>query len=159
MSAPTYLLRLDTIPGESVSAAGPHEIDVLSVDWAAQSLPSARHGRGGAARPEPGAVTVVAASGISSPLLMKALASGQLIATATLRAVARGDGRRVWFSIDLTDVLVVGYELVGAPEETPVDKVLLAFGTMTMTFWPADPGAGAGTPVASTWDVRSHRVH
>jgi len=124
-------LKIDGIPGESLTQKHKGEILISSFSWGVQQQGSAGGGSGGGA----GKATFqdfhfVAHAGKQSPLLMLACASGKHIPKAILTLRKSGQDQLDFTTITLTDCLVSGFAPNGdrgLHEDRPAESISLNF--------------------------------
>jgi len=115
----------------------------------------------GVSNPEGGLPTksdlaVTAPTGVASPLLFRAVATGTSFTDATLFAgrIGIGAGARPKLEWDMSNVLVTSYEISGSQGGGThlEDAFTLNFTKLTVTYTPVRPDGRIGTPVSATFD-------
>jgi type VI secretion system secreted protein Hcp len=152
-------LKIAGIEGSSTSERHPREIELTGYRFDAQNSFDPAAGSGGAAgKASFGPLVVSKLLDVSSPPILLAIASGQVIPEVTLTVERLGDAPTRLAQIVLTDV-VIG-EFTDESEEFaqfPGDEVLLNYGTIRFTVWPQSPDGSEGDPVTVGWDVAGNR--
>lgn len=151
-----YFLKLGDIKGEASDASHSGWIEIQSFSWGVSQTTttgSASQGR----RSRPDDVVVKKILDKASPLLMKAIATGQHFPEVVL-AVPQPGGSD-YFTIKLSDVMVSGYSVSGGGDR-PTESLSLNFTKIEMEYQAqgasaAASGASAGS-VKASWNVKSN---
>jgi type VI secretion system secreted protein Hcp len=144
-------LKLDGIPGESTDSQHPGEIDVTSFDVGVKNTGGgAAGGGGGAGKATFSPVTFTKLYDKSSPLLLKATASGQHIRSAEFTFRRPGPNGSGFLVEKLEDVTVTDYEQGGDTGTDPLlEHVSLSYAKISVAYTPV-----AGPPlVTAGWDL------
>jgi type VI secretion system secreted protein Hcp len=143
--------KIDGIPGESADPRHPGEIDVTSFDLAVKnSASSGSGGGGGAGKADFGPVRFGKVVDAASPLLLKAVATGQHLKSATFTFARPGNKGATFETYKLEDVTVSGYEQ--GPAQPTAETVELDYAKITVTETPATGGA----PITFGWDTQAN---
>jgi type VI secretion system secreted protein Hcp len=143
--------KIDGIPGESADPRHPGEIDVTSFDLAVKNATSGGSGGGGGAgKADFGPVRFGKVVDAASPLLLKAVATGQHLKSATFTFVRPGNKGATFETYKLEDVTVSRYEQ--GPAQPTAETVELGYAKITVTETPA----GGGAPITFGWDVKAN---
>jgi len=153
LAAFDMFLKLDNIPGESLSKAHSKEIEIQAWSWG-MDRPGVT-GMTGAAitstlgRPCFSELALTKRLDSASPKLMGALTSGTVIAKARLTLTKAGSEIPVdYFTIDMASVLVSSMQEAGSSgEDVSMENLSLRFASATATYTPVDPLGKAGTPI------------
>ena len=153
--------RIGSVKGESSDARHHDEIDVLSWSWSLAQTPTASHSGGGsgrAGRPTVHGITLTHHFDRSSPLLMKACATGEHIRDATITVRKAGSGQHDYLVITLTDVQVSSVATnVDSDTGTTSEVVVLEFGTVDLEYRPQKPDGSLDAGVHFTYDRKAQR--
>lgn len=152
-------LKIDTIQGNSEIKGFEHQIQVEQFSWGMQQTTSFGHSTGGGA----GKVSVhdlVFEHFVdkATPKLMIACCTGQHIKDAVLTCrKAGGDSAVDFFKITLQDVIVSSVSPSGTKDDTPREKVTLAFADYKVEYQEQDnKGAKKGGPVISGFNIQKN---
>ncbi|MEO7837270.1 MAG: type VI secretion system tube protein Hcp [Acidimicrobiales bacterium] len=151
-----YFLKLDGIEGESTDETHKGEIQIESFSWGLSQSPGAGGGGGGSA----GKVSIqdfhfVSRTGIQSPPLLVATATGEHFKKATLTVRKAGDRPVEFLKVSLEDVLVSSYQ-VGAndgDDALPLDQFSLNFAKIVMSVGRQNADGSVGAVVSGGWDL------
>lgn len=136
-----YLLELDGIKGESMDEKHKDKIEIDSFSWGVSNAGNmGRGGGGGTGKADFQDLTFTKETDKSSPLLVKAAASGEHIKKAVLTArKAGGKGGQVeYFKITLEDVMVSSFTTGGnsGSSSIPIDSFSLNYTKMKYEYMP-----------------------
>jgi type VI secretion system secreted protein Hcp len=147
--ASDFFLTIPGIPGDSLDANFPKQIEVLDWSWGVTTAISPTNPGSGASKSKPSPFTFVSRLGSASPKLFLACAQGTSIPSATLSARHSGAGATVYLVIKLKTVFVTSYQVAPGPVDAyPLDVVRLEYGAATITY-NAQSSVG-GPPTAIT---------
>lgn len=147
-----FWLQIGAIVGDSVSAAHPKVIDVLTWSFGADTTISPFNTGSGPSKSKPRDFTFIARMGSHSPLLFLAAAKGQKFLKATLWA-RKSSGTSDYLVVTLENVYVTSYSTAPSDfDATPMDVVRLDIGEVTHTFKPQKPDGSLGTPITARFD-------
>jgi len=144
--------RIGDIKGESHDSRHPDEIEVLSWSWGLSQTPTASRPGGGAGGGRAGKPTVRDLTFThhidrSSPVLMKACATGEHLRDATITVRKAGSGQHDYLVITLRDVLVTSVSSSASAETGTTGEVVeLSFARVDLEYKPqkADGSLDAG---------------
>ena len=154
-------LQIDTIPGESIDENHQGWIDIESFNWS-EAMASIGDGGGRAA----GKVSMAdfhfaMRTNKASPKLFLAVATGKHIAHAELDCCTSGgevSSPLEFLEFKFEDVTITFYSIAGStPDYRPLDKFSIAFGKITMTYWPIMEDGTRGAAVTAYYDLRTNR--
>ena len=139
--ASDYLLELDGIKGESLDEKHKDKIEIDSFSWGVSNAGNMGRGSGGGTgKADFQDLTFTKETDKSSPLLVKAAASGEHIKKAVLTArKAGGKGGQVeYFKITLEDVMVSSFTTGGnaGGSSIPIDSFSLNYTKMKYEYMP-----------------------
>ncbi|HEX7582856.1 MAG TPA: type VI secretion system tube protein Hcp [Gaiellaceae bacterium] len=153
---PIYL-KIDGIDGEVTAAGFEKTIEVLSFSWGVtQSSSRGTGGGGGAGKASFQDIHFVQSTQSSSPLLLKAVATGQHIKNVLMTFI-KGESNKGggFLKIKLEDVLVSSYQAGGAEgsnTDTPSEEVSLNFAKIEFDYTAPD-----GTEIDFAFDVLANQ--
>ncbi len=127
-----YFLKLDGIEGESTDEKHKKEIQIDTFSWGVSNHGTmGRGGGGGSGKAEFSDISFTKWGDTSSPLLVKAAASGEHIASAVFTARKQGGkaGQQDFMVVTLSDVMVSSYTTSGhgGADSIPQDSFSLNF--------------------------------
>lgn len=141
MAKVDYFLNIDGIKGESLDSKHKDEIELLTHSFGGTnsgSFASISGGGSGKVAMQDFHFTQVVQK--SSPLLLKAMATGQHIKKAILTCRKAGGGStpgQEFLLITLGDLLVSSYQIHGSPDDVvPSDQISLNFSTIEFGYAP-----------------------
>jgi type VI secretion system secreted protein Hcp len=151
-------LNVDGIPGDTTAQGHENQIEVLSWQWGVgddQALCSA------AARNIPFHDLVVTKRvDKASPLLFKAVATGQHIPQVVLSLSKTSSGKPFdYLVITMNDVLVTSAKPgFGGGDQLPNESITLNFTKVEFKYVQQNPDGTVGTPIAFCFDAVSHQA-
>jgi type VI secretion system secreted protein Hcp len=154
-----YFIKFDGIKGESVDAKHKDEIDVESWSWGETYVVAGPSGSGAGT----GNVSVQDFSFVmrlnrASVDLMKALATGQHIKTATLSAAKAGKVQQEYLTFRFHDVLVSSFHTGGSEDAVvPTDSVAFNFAKIEVEYRPQNPDGSLGAAVQFKYDLKANK--
>ena len=157
--AVSIFARIGAIKGESRDAKHKDEIEVLSWSWGvSQSGPAGHPGGGGVGKATFHDVTFTHHIDKASPLLMKACATGQHIADATITVRKAGASQQEYLIIKMTDVRVMSVSMsASAEEDTTMEAVVLTFVKVDLEYKPQKPDGSLDAGIHFKYDVKAQR--
>ena len=155
--ASDYLLEIDGIKGESTDEKHKDKLEIDSFSWGVSNSGSmGRGGGGGTGKAEFQDVHFTKQTDKSSPLLMKAAASGQHIKKAVLTArKAGGNGGQVeYLKITLEDVMVSSFQSGGnaGNSSIPHDSFSFNFTKIKYEYMPQKADGSLEGAIPATYD-------
>ncbi|HEY7120302.1 MAG TPA: type VI secretion system tube protein Hcp [Tepidisphaeraceae bacterium] len=141
-------LTMTNIPGESHDAKHKDAIDVLAFGWGGDALFSTGGGGAGTGKSTFQELHVVSRLSKASPLILKALNSGQHIQQAVLNVRSSGKDQTDFFTINLDDALIGSYRVTTAADGTFLEEYTLDFRQSELDYRPQNPDGTVGSPVA-----------
>lgn len=155
--ASDYLLEIDGIKGESTDEKHKDKLEIDSFSWGVTNSGSmGRGGGGGTGKAEFQDVHFTKQTDKSSPLLMKAAASGEHIKKAVLTArKAGGKGGQVdYLKITLEDVMVSSFQSAGnaGNSSIPNDSFSLNFTKIKYEYMPQKADGSLEGAVPAQYD-------
>ena len=154
----SVFLKIGDIKGESKDAKHKGEIDVLSWSWGvSQTGGGSAGGGGGAGKASFSDLSFMHRLDKSSPVLMKACATGEHVKEATLASRKAGKGQQEYLIIKMTDILVTSVQVSGS-DEYPTESVSMQFAKIDLEYKPQKPGGGVEPGVRFTYDIKANKV-
>ncbi len=139
MAGSDYLLKIDTIDGESTQKGHEKWIELQSWSWGESNSGSSGVGSGaGSGKVSMQDFHFVMEYGISSPKLFGACATGQHIPTGCLHIRKAGGEQQVFVEWKFTDLLISSYHTGGSGGGSPLptDQVSFNFTKLEMEYKP-----------------------
>lgn len=141
MAQVDYFLKIDGIPGESMDSKHKDEIELLTHSWGGSNSGSfASISGGGTGKVIHQDFSFSQTMQKSSPLLLKAMNTGQHIKKAILTCRKAGGGNtpgQEYLKVTLEDVLVSSYQMSGGSGDVvPTDSVTLNFSKLEYAYSP-----------------------
>ena len=148
-AAVDIFLKLDGIPGESLDARHPGEIEIISFAW--DISPKTGDLTGRTARVCAHDLAFVKNIDKASPLLISNAVLGTVLPTATLTLRKAGGSAQEFFVIVLTTVTVssVNHSVNGGASSL-LEQFTLNFAAATLTFRPQKADGSLDTPIVTT---------
>jgi type VI secretion system secreted protein Hcp len=152
-------LDLDGIQGDSTDAKHKNQIDILTYTQSFKNTTAASTGAGGGAgKVTCGDITVMKNIDKSSPLLIKAVTSGQHIKTGVLTFRSVGAQEINYYVVSLKDVVIT--EIDQTDQNNPArifEKVTFSATDFTFKFTPQTASGKAGTPVSFEFNCAANK--
>jgi type VI secretion system secreted protein Hcp len=143
--ATSLFLKLDGIPGDSLSVKHAGEIEINSMQWGVKA----------SSEPTFPDITVTKSLDIASPKLLSAAAAGKVIPTGVITA-EKGTGGAATFDfakLTLTNVLVTGVTQSVQSGGSFAERITLKFSRAKFTVIPQNADGSPGTPITFCWNV------
>jgi len=155
-----YYLNIDGIQGESKDATHTNYIDIVSFSWGAHQPGTFGQGSGGTAgKVQMSDFNFTMSSNKATTALLKACATGQHIAKATLYCrKSTGNKQDDYMIWTMQPVIVASYQTGGSSgAEIPVDSVSLNFGKIKIQYKIQTDDKGTLSEGGSFgWDLEKH---
>jgi type VI secretion system secreted protein Hcp len=161
MALVDYFLKIEGVPGESQDSKHKGEIEIESWSWGASQTGTATHGGGlGAGKVSMQDFHFVMKVNKSSPLLMRACASGEHIKSAILTCRKAGKDQQEYLKITFNDLMVSKYETGGtnSADVVPLDQLALNFTKVEFEYKEQKPDGTLGGAVKAFYDMKQ-QVH
>ena len=140
MASSDYLLKIDTIDGESTQKGHEKWLELQSWSWGESNSGSSGTGSGaGSGKVSMQDFHFVISYGISSPKLFGACATGQHIPSGVLHIRKAGGDQQVFVEWKFTDILISSYQTGGSGhggDVLPTDQVSFNFTKLEMEYKP-----------------------
>ncbi len=150
--------KFDGIPGSSTSKLHKDEIEVLAWNWGIDAPQSSSAGSGASrGRATAREFTFVHVYDKASPLVAKAAASGQHIASGTL-SVAKSGGEQIkdFLTFKFKDLLITSVDVSGDEDEV-LEEVSFASRSVQVDHTEQDSKGGLGETTSFLWDLTKHK--
>jgi type VI secretion system secreted protein Hcp len=158
VGADTVFLKLDNIEGESTATGHAKEIVLLSYT---QSFTRAGGGGGVATgKADCGAITVTKLLDRSSPALIGAVLSGQVIPNGVITFRKEGNQPLEYYKVTLTDVLIQSISQTDASPTDPttiLEQISMSAGRFKFEYVTQAPTGAAQGGVTFSWDCLANR--
>jgi type VI secretion system secreted protein Hcp len=153
-----YFLKIDGIPGESTDSKHKGEINISSWSWGETQATGPGPG-GGIGKVSMQDFRISKAVDKTSPKLMLACASSQLIKDAVLSCRKAGGILNDFLTITLTEVRVSSYEIAGNSGAAidPTDQFALHFAKIECNYVQQNPDGTMGASTQAGWDVTNNK--
>jgi len=153
-------LRLGDIKGESTDAKHKDEIEVLSFTQSWTNTGGTVGGGGSAAgKVQCGAITVMKNIDRASPLLLKAVATGEHIKDGLITFRTEGGRTLEYYTVKLANVIVTELTQTDTPDPNRImEKLVLNAGKFEYEYRPLNAKGGLGTPVRFGWDCVANKA-
>ncbi|MBA4156459.1 MAG: type VI secretion system tube protein Hcp [Gemmatimonadetes bacterium] len=154
-----YFLKIDGIEGESADDKHKSEIDLESWSWGAtQPGTNSGMGGGGAGKVSMQDFHFVMRHNKASPLLMKAVATGQHIKEAKLTCRKAGGEQQEYMSIKFSDLLISSYQTGGSNGDViPLDQISFNFAKIEHEYKPQKEDGSLDSPVKAGYDLKANK--
>ena len=153
-------LMLDTIEGDSTDAKHKNEIEILTYTQSFKnSVPDSTGGGGGAGKVTCGDVTVTKNIDKSSPLLIKAVATGQHIKKAVLTFRTVGQRNLEYYTVTMQDVLITSIDQTDQNNPARIfERVQINANVFKFHFVPQERNGQPGTPVDFEFNCKLNKA-
>jgi type VI secretion system secreted protein Hcp len=158
--ASDFLLMIDGIKGESSDSKHKDEIEIESFSWGATQQGSfSASGGGGAGKVSFQDIHFTTRVNKSSPLLLKACATGQHIKKAVLTVRKAGEEQQEYYKITFEDLLISSYQSGGSEGSNalPVDQFSLNFAKIEYAYAPQKADGKLDSPVIFKYDLKQSK--
>jgi type VI secretion system secreted protein Hcp len=151
-------LRLGEIQGESTDAKHKGQIDILSFTQSfINSSDFSSGGGGGAGKVQCGAITLMKDIDKSSPLLLKAVATGQHFKDGVI-SFESSNSLTDYYTITLSEVMVSELSQTDAADPNRIfEKLVLNAAAFEFKYMPQTIKGSVGAPVSFKWDCASNK--
>lgn len=156
MASSDFLLKIDTVDGESSQKGHEKAIDVLSWSWGESNAGSSATGSGGGT----GKVSMqdfhfVMSVNNASPKLMQLCATGTHIAKAQLFVRKAGEDAQEFLTWTFHDLIISSYQTGGhGGDSLPTDQVSFNYTKVEMEYKPQDAKGKLGASVFGKFDLK-----
>jgi type VI secretion system secreted protein Hcp len=150
--------KIDGIKGESPDTKHKHEIEVLSFSWGVTSSNSIGPSSGAAA----GKATFHDLAFVhridkSSPMLMRACATGTHIKEATLVQRKAGKTQHEYFIVKMNDVIITGVTHGGATGGPASESVTMAFAKVDLEYKSQKADGTLDAGIHFRYDIKNNK--
>lgn len=159
-AAVDMFLKVDGIKGESADSKHKDEIDVLAWSWGASHSGSAHMGGGGGAgKVNVQDISITKYVDKSSPLLLKAVCSGQHIKEMNLVVRKAGSKPLEYMKIKLSDCLVSSVSTGGSGgQDRLTENISINFAKFQVTYTSETAAGAAAGEVVFGFDIKTNKV-
>jgi type VI secretion system secreted protein Hcp len=154
-------LDLDGIPGDSTDAQHKNQIDILTYTQSFKNTaaPSSTGTGGGAGKVTCGDITVMKNIDKSSPLLIKAVTTGQHIKTGVLTFRTVGAHEINYYVVSLKDVVITEIDQTDQSSSARIfEKVTFSATDFAFKFTPFMATGKAGTPISFEFNCAANKA-
>jgi type VI secretion system secreted protein Hcp len=152
--------KIGDIKGESLDSKHKDEVEVLSWSWGVnqQSDNFGQGGGGGVGKASFSDLNFTHVIDKSSPLLLKACATGEHIKEATITARKAGKGQQEFLIIKMNDVIVTAVSLSSAGDAaSSAESVALQFAKVDLEYKPQKPDGSLDAGIHFKYDIRANK--
>ena len=150
--------KIGDIKGESIDAKHKDEIEVLSFSWGVtNSVTNAAPGAA-AGKASFQDLSIVHSVDKSSPLLLKACATGVHLKDATITCRKAGKGQQEYLVVKMNDVIVTGVMQNNADGQPGSETVNLTFAKIDVEYVPQKPDGSLDAAVFFKYDVIARKI-
>jgi len=157
MASADYLLKIDTIDGESNQKGHEKWMELKSWSWGESNSGSSVTGSGaGSGKVSMQDFHFVISYGVSSPKLFLACAAGQHIPSAVLHVRKAGGDQQTFVEWKFSDILISSYQTGGheGSDTLPLDQVSFNFTKIEMEYKPQKPDGTLGAGIKAGYDIK-----
>lgn len=149
--------KIGDIKGESLDHKHKDEVEVLSWSWGVSQSGSIAHGAGGGSgKASFSDFHFNHYLDKSSPVLMKACATGEHIKEATITARKAGKGQQEYLIIKMADILITAVAPSGSGEET-MESVTMQGAKIDLEYKPQKPDGSLDAGIHFKYDVKGNK--
>ena len=151
--------KIGDIKGESLDVKHKDELEVLSWSWGVSQSASIGGGGGqGQGKASFKELNFTHAIDKSSPVLMKACATGSHIKDATITVRKAGKGQQEYLIIKMSDVIVTGVSPSGSGEAAGVtESVALNFAKVAVEYKPIKADGSLDAGIHFKYDIKTQK--
>lgn len=150
-------LKLDGVDGESTDSKHRGEIEIESFSWGLNQTAAQGGGGGGAGKVSVQDFHFVANTGIQSPPLLVATATGARFQKAMLTLRKPGERQPEYLKVQLEEVLVSSYQVGGSSgADGPIDQFSLSFQRIQVSVAQQRPDGAIGETVSGGYDLKAN---
>jgi type VI secretion system secreted protein Hcp len=150
--------KIGDIKGESLDDKHKDEIEVLSFSWGVANAGVVSAGGGaGAGKATFQDISIVHHIDKSSPLLLKACATGTHIKDAMITHRKAGKGQHEYLTVKLTDVIVTGVTHGGVGGQSFSENVTLAFAKVALEYKPQKADGSLDAGIHFKYDLKTNK--
>ena len=150
--------KIGDIKGESFDSKHKDEVEVLSWSWGVQQTGNIGGGGGGEGKATFNDFTFTHHIDKSSPLLMKACATGEHIKDATITVRKAGKGQQEFLIIKMSDILVTGVSpSVSADAPATAEHVAMQFAKVDLEYRPPKADGSSDAGIHFKYDIKGNK--
>jgi len=149
--------KIGDIKGESLDSKHKDEVEVLSWSWGVAQSGSITGG-GGQGKASFNDFHFTHSIDKSSPVLMKACATGNHIKDATITVRKAGKGQQEYLIIKMTDIIITGVSPSGSGDSAATaESVALQFGKVELEYKPQKADGSLDAGVFFKYDIKAQK--
>jgi type VI secretion system secreted protein Hcp len=149
--------KIGDIKGESLDAKHKDEIEVLSFSWGVANAGVSSGGGVGAGKATFQDISIVHHIDKSSPLLLKACATGTHIKDAMITHRKAGKEQHEYLTVKMNDVIVTGVTHGGASGQPFSESVTLAFAKVDLEYKPQKQDGSLDAGIHFKYDLKTNK--
>ena len=150
--------KIGDIKGESIDAKHKDEVEVLSWSWGVQQSGSITQGSGGGAgKANFNDFNFTHRVDKSSPILMRACATGEHIKDATITVRKAGKGQQEFLIIKMNDVLITSVNLSAAEKGVTAENVAMQFAKVDLEYKPQKADGSLDAGLHFKYDIKGNK--
>ena len=150
--------KIGDIKGESIDAKHKDEIEVLSFSWGVTNSVASASAGAAAGKATFQELSIVHSVDKSSPLLIKACATGVHLKDATITCRKAGKGQQEYLVVKMNDVIVTGVTQNNADGQPGSETVNLTFAKIDVEYAPQKPDGSLDASVFFKYDVIARKI-
>jgi type VI secretion system secreted protein Hcp len=150
--------KIGDINGESIDAKHKDEIEVLSFSWGVTNGLASAAGGAGAGKATFQDLSIVHHVDKSSPLLMKACATGVHFKDATITCRKAGKDQQEYFVVKMNDVIVTGVMQSTADGQQGSETINLTFAKIDIEYVPQKADGSLDAGIFFKYDLIAHKI-
>lgn len=152
-----FLLKIETIKGESPVEGFKDYMQIESFSWGASQTGTFQYGSGGSGgKCNFQDFSFMMRTNSASPQLMEKCAAGYHIPKATLICRKASGGTAItYLKVEFTDVIISSYTTGGSSgDEVPLDSISLNFAKILFEYTEQTSQGGKGATTPGSWDLK-----
>ena len=156
--ADNIFAKIGDVKGESLDSKHKDEIEVLSWSWGVSGgSTSAVGGGAGAGKVKFQDFNFTHQIDKSSPLLLRACATGEHIKEATITVRKAGKGQQEYLIIKMNDVIVTGVSLSDTDQAPSAELVALQFAKIALEYKPQKADGSLDAAIHFKYDIKANK--
>lgn len=154
--AADIFVKLGDIKGESFDDKHKDEIEVLSFSWGVTNQTTPGAGGTAAGKPAFHDLSITHRIDKSSPLLLKACATGKILKEATITHRKAGKGQQEFLVVKMNDVIITGVQHGGSDESA--ETVTLTFAKVALEYRPQKADGSMDAGIHFKYDLKTNKT-
>jgi type VI secretion system secreted protein Hcp len=155
--ATDIFIKIGDIKGESNDSKHKDEIEVLSWSWGVAQSGSVTGPGGGTGKASFSDFNFMHRIDASSPLLMKACATGQHLKEATVTNRKAGKGQQEFLIIKMNDVLITSVQPAMSNADGGIEAVSLQMAKLALEYKPQKADGSLDAGVFFKYDIKANK--